>query len=314
MLAESSQYVALIDAARTRNKRALAQLVSLFENTAKAADAARMAVLEVLKDNPDTAAIIGFTGAPGVGKSSLINALSLELIRQNSDLSVAVVAVDPTSQVSGGSLLGDRTRTRFPADEDRLYFRSQPTNLELGGVTQQTFQAVRLLRHFFDLVIVETVGIGQSELTVSELVAHSFLVMQPMGGDQIQFLKSGIMEMPDAFIVNKCDEKKLARETHNMLKGGLGSSLAVQGETAEREIFLTSTLDNTGIADLANHIGIDLISTLDRDFAPAEQHLFERWVAQAYGQFGLDKMRQRAHELPKSGVEAMQQAFRSLLG
>ncbi len=102
-------------------------------------------------------------------------------------------------------LLGDRTRTRFGAD-DRAYFRSQSNATELGGLAPTTYQVARLLQHLFDVVIVETVGIGQSELDVRYLADHVYLVLQPLGGDEIQFLKAGIIEIPDSFVLNKCDD------------------------------------------------------------------------------------------------------------
>lgn len=298
----------LVQAARVHDKRSLARLVSVFEQADAVAQRAEiLAELQRTYNGDRPAAVIGLTGTPGAGKSSLVNSLSLALMKRDRRISIAVIAVDPTSQVSGGSILGDRTRTRFPATESRLYFRSQPTSLELGGITQNTFQAVRLLRHFFSLIIVETVGIGQNELTVGELAEQTLLVLQPLGGDQIQFLKSGIMELPDHFIVNKCDEVKAGRETVNKLKAGLKTANVVGMSRAEKRVFATSTISGDGITDLAEF----LLLTANRgggDFVRAESNLLRRWVAEEYGRHGL-RLLQKLGDDASLSFEARQQWF-----
>ena len=123
-----------------------------------------------------------------------------------------MLAVDPSSQVSGGALLGDRTRMRFPPDERRLFFRSQASESDLGGLGPSTFQVCRLLTRLFDCVMIETVGIGQSEADIRHLADRVYLVLQPLGGDEVQFLKAGIIEVPHAFILNKCDEPVVGDE------------------------------------------------------------------------------------------------------
>ncbi|HQR81110.1 MAG TPA: GTP-binding protein, partial [Actinomycetota bacterium] len=180
-----------VDRARGLHKHAVSKLVSLFEDARPAAAAQRAEALELL--GPAKSAVLGITGTPGAGKSSLVARLVPQLLAE-SDLSVAVVAVDPASHTSGGALLGDRARTRFATGEKRAYFRSQSNAAELGGLAPTTFQVSRLLKRLFDLVIVETVGIGQSELDIRYLADHVYLVLQPLGGDEIQFLKAGIIE------------------------------------------------------------------------------------------------------------------------
>ena len=273
----------------------LAKLISLFEN--KNPDAAQIRhdiarhILQHPQDFPRSARVIGFTGTPGAGKSSLIAELCRKLLATNPHIAVAVLAVDPSSQISGGSILGDRTRMHYGKKEERLFFRSQASNLELGGVSEATFQATRLLRHLFDLIIIETVGIGQNEIDIQFLTDHTFLVMQPLAGDQIQFMKSGIMEIPDSFIVNKCDEEKLARTSYHMLRSSLKQAKLVDlhekddfQQAARDQIYLTSALKGLGIDTLANAV---LHIPQRRTAEHCEACYLKKGVQRRYGEFGL---------------------------
>lgn len=245
-------------------KLPLARLISLFENRSTEASQQRHDIIKHISSNPDQftgkGVVIGFTGTPGAGKSSLIAELCKELTANN-DLRIAVLAIDPSSQQSGGSILGDRTRMHSGVKNKNLFFRSQASNLELGGVTHNTFQATRLLRHLFDLVIIETVGIGQNEIDIQYMSDHTFLLMQPLAGDQIQFMKAGIMEIPDSFVVNKCDEERLARTSYHMLRASLKQSKLIVlhakdnfENAAKDNIFLTSATKQKGIVELAEFI------------------------------------------------------------
>ena len=157
---------ALIEAATRGEKHSVARLISLFEDRRPGAPERRAAVLEALdagRGDRGAGTIIGITGTPGSGKSTLLSRLTVDLLAADSTLSIAVLAVDPSSQVSGGALLGDRTRMRFTPDERRLFFRSQASDSDLGGLGPSSFQVCRLLTRLFDCVMIETVGIGQSE-------------------------------------------------------------------------------------------------------------------------------------------------------
>ena len=285
----------LLKAARLE-KWPLGQLISVFENTKKKAQQHRHDIITHLESNksafPKLATVCGFTGAPGAGKSTLIGELALTLLNQDKSLSIAILAVDPSSHVSGGSFLGDRTRVSIPHGENRLFFRSQASNLEFGGVSQNTFQVVRLLRHLFDFIFIETVGIGQSEIEIQQLSHHTCLVMQPLAGDQVQFMKAGIMEIPDTYIVNKCDEETLAQRSLNLLKTSLRQAKIAEDEAVEKTpIFLTSAINKIGIVELASHIlriaqnnNSDQAATFDK----SEIFFFRRWVSLEFGRFGLD--------------------------
>ena len=263
----------------------IADLVAIFEDARPDAPARRRQVLAQLTAHPARrhGVIVGITGTPGSGKSTLIGRVALAIAAAR-PLSIGVVAVDPSSLASGGALLGDRVRVRFPVDRPQLYFRSQSSENELGGLGPDTFQVCRLLHHLFDLVFVETVGIGQSEVDVRWLSDRMYLVLQPLGGDEIQMLKAGIMEVPDAIVVNKCDEDKAARR----LMASLTSVLPLSRPFADDAptVLRTSGATGEGIDALA----ADILAHLDGDerngLAAKEAHFFRRWVRLEWGRVG----------------------------
>jgi LAO/AO transport system kinase len=162
--------------------------------------------------------MVGVTGPPGVGKSSLISRLIAVAVRAGKR--VGVVAVDPSSKVSGGALLGDRSRMHVPPHAP-VYIRSFAAHDRLGGLSREAFSAVFLLRHICDVVIVETVGVGQSETDVAHIADTVVLVVQPFSGDVLQFIKAGVMEIPDVLAVNKADDEALARKAVADVKAAL---------------------------------------------------------------------------------------------
>lgn len=288
-------WIEKLNQARALKKWPLAKLISLFESKLPNSADTRRAIHHYIQSNPDLfprkATILGFTGTPGAGKSSLIAELCRSMLAKNGDITVAVLAIDPSSQFSGGSILGDRTRMHYGKKEERLFFRSQASNLELGGITESTFQACRVLRHLFDFIIIETVGIGQNEIDIQYMTDHTFLVMQPLAGDQIQFMKCGIMEIPDSFIVNKCDEEKLARSSYHMLRSSLKQAKLVElhaeddyQQAAKDQIFLTSALKNKGISELADHA---LKQTHSRPWSDAEVFYLQKSIQRRFGEFGI---------------------------
>ena len=168
-------------------KHPLARLITLVEQDARRGPGAPRRRCSGICGSirtrfPLRARVIGVTGTPGSGKSTLIGRLALELLGAGPAVRVAVLAIDPSSVESGGALLGDRLRTHFPVGEPRIFFRSQATQGDLGGVGRRTFAVTRLLRHLFDFVFVETVGIGQSEIEITPLADATVLVLQPLAG------------------------------------------------------------------------------------------------------------------------------------
>ena len=221
----------------------------------KPALARALAQLEIRRGADDTAALldaafaaprgvsIGLTGPPGVGKSTLVNALIAEMRRRG--LSVGVVAVDPSSSRTGGALLGDRARLSGldPADEG-VFVRSMATRGQLGGIAALAYPAMVLMQAVFDVVLVETVGVGQSEMAIAGLTDALALCIQPASGDSLQFMKAGIMEVPDLAIVTKADLGAPARRAATDLRGALGAG---RDSASPLRVLLVSAQSGEGI-------------------------------------------------------------------
>jgi LAO/AO transport system kinase len=179
-------------------------------------------LLESLSDRLRRPVVVGFTGAPGTGKSTLVDGL-VGLLRGR-DQRVAVLAVDPNSPYSGGAILGDRIRMQRHALDEGVYIRSMGARGHLGGLSVASREAVRLLGAFgFDWVVLETVGVGQSELEVAAIADTTVVVLTPGLGDGVQMIKAGIMEIADVFVVNKADlpgAQKTVQEIRSMLHMG----------------------------------------------------------------------------------------------
>ena len=181
------------------DRRALARAITLVENDL---DGAAELLSSLNMNNP--APLMGITGPPGAGKSTLINALLAELSKQGKK--VAVIAVDPTSPFNFGSLLGDRLRMAEHFTNENIFIRSLATRGSLGGLTEKAVEVSDVVRTAgFDYVIIETVGVGQSEVEIAGLADVTILVLVPESGDEVQTMKSGIMEIADIFVVNKAD-------------------------------------------------------------------------------------------------------------
>jgi LAO/AO transport system kinase len=302
---------ALLERAAALEKHAVGRLISVVEQETEASRARRTALFRHLAAHParhpDAARIIGVTGTPGTGKSSLIGRVCLRLLEQAPALRIAVLAIDPSSPVTGGALLGDRVRTHFPVGERRIFFRSQASRGDLGGVGRRTFAVTRLLRHLFDLVLIETVGIGQSEIDVTHLSDLTLLVLQPLAGDHIQFMKAGIMEVPDVFVVNKCDEEQLARRSLAELSSAL--EFAQMGGRAPR-IFQTSAVSGLGIDDLAGFLAEQARLRPGPGARRAQEAFFLRKaIAERYGRFGTEEMDRvfPAGTLPAAAAAALEE-------
>lgn len=306
------QLAALVDGARALQKFPLARLVSVFEDPRPAAIASRAAAIEMLESAGcrPKAAVLGLTGTPGAGKSTLLGQVALRLLDRQEQSAVAVLAIDPSSQRSGGSLLGDRTRVHLPINEPRVYFRSQASDSELGGLGRATYPVVRLLERLFDYVFVETVGIGQSEIEIERLADRVYLVLQPMAGDQVQFMKAGIMEVPNVFVLNKYDAGETARRSYHALRASI--DFARPGELEPPPILRTSAVTGEGLDGLVE----DMVANGRRGAGSREResYFLEKWVRDEYGRFGVGMFHEQggAEALLSSsrGFEAAQAAFR----
>ncbi len=200
----SSTQDALIEALRRGERRALAKAITLVESKLpKHRDAAQQ-VLNTLMPDTGKSIRIGITGVPGVGKSTFIETFGLYLLEQGKR--VAVLAVDPSSPLRGGSILGDKTRMEQLARADGAFIRPSPSEGALGGVALKTRESMLLCEAAgYDVILVETVGVGQSEYEVAAMVDFFMVLMLPNAGDELQGIKRGIMELADALLINKSD-------------------------------------------------------------------------------------------------------------
>lgn len=226
--------------------RALARLISILENE----EPERDEMMRQLFSNTGRAYILGVTGSPGTGKSSLVDRLTF-LLRKRGD-KVGIVAVDPTSPFTGGALLGDRIRMQEHAVDQGVFIRSMGTRGSLGGLAHTTKEVVKAMDAFgFNWIIVETVGVGQAELDVMHVADSVIVVLTPGAGDSIQTIKAGIMEIADVFAVNKSDlpgADKVSLEVEMML------DLQSKAMPWRPPVVKTSIVSGTGLEDLLSAI------------------------------------------------------------
>ncbi|MBH0156377.1 methylmalonyl Co-A mutase-associated GTPase MeaB [Fictibacillus sp. 5RED26] len=225
-----------------REERALAKAITLAENNGED----KLELLKSIYPQQKGAHWIGITGSPGAGKSSLVNRL-ISFLRQK-QMTVAVVAVDPTSPFSGGSILGDRVRMADHFTDPGVFIRSMGTRGSLGGLSRSTKETVRLMDAYgFDVILIETVGVGQSELDIMKLADSVAVVLNPGSGDVVQVFKAGIMEIADLFVVNKADMPgvpKLLAEIEAML------DLVKHDSPYRPPVVQTVSTENKGLQEL----------------------------------------------------------------
>jgi LAO/AO transport system kinase len=235
---------ALVERALAGERRSVARLISLVED----GGADLGPVMQVLYPHTGDAYSIGITGAPGAGKSSLTDRL-VARVRQD-DKKVGVLAIDPSSPFSGGALLGDRVRMQGHATDQGVFIRSMSTRGHLGGLALAAPEAVRVLDAAGnDIVIIETVGVGQAEVEITDACDTTLVVLNPGWGDAVQAAKAGLMEIADIYVINKADRPG-AKDTHRELKN------LIQMSDAEwkPEIVETVAIKNEGIDDLWNAV------------------------------------------------------------
>jgi LAO/AO transport system kinase len=244
---------------RGGDRAMLARAITLVESVKPAHQAQAQALLQHLLSDGESNARppifrVGITGVPGVGKSTTIDQLGINLVEAGHK--VAVLAVDPTSTRSGGSILGDKTRMTRLAQSREAFIRPSPTSGTLGGVAKKTRETMLLVEAAgFDVVIVETVGVGQSEVTVSGMVDFFLVLLLAGGGDDLQGIKKGIIEIADMIAINKADGDNIARakRAQSIYKGAL--SIVSQPDQAWAPPVLTvSAQDNRGLYELWDKI------------------------------------------------------------
>jgi LAO/AO transport system kinase len=247
---ENNDVGALAEAVRSGDRAALPRAITLLESTrADHREKAQQLLLELMPHSGN-ARRVGISGVPGVGKSTSIEALGMHLIDQGHR--VAVLAVDPSSTRTGGSILGDKTRMARLAVHPDAYVRPSPTSGTLGGVAKATREAIVLLEAAgFDVILVETVGVGQSEVAVANMVDTFVLLTLARSGDQLQGIKKGALEMADIVVVNKADGEHLAEARKAARELSAAIRLIHPGETLWRPPVLTmSATEGTGLAEL----------------------------------------------------------------
>jgi LAO/AO transport system kinase len=238
---------ALVTAARDGDPRALARLVSLVENGSPRL----REVMKLIAPLTGRARVVGLTGAPGVGKSTITGALVRAYRRQG--LRVGVLAVDPTSPFSGGALLGDRVRMQDHATDSEVFIRSMASRGRLGGLSWAAPQALRILDGAgFDVILVETVGVGQAEVEIASLADSTLVIVAPGMGDSIQAAKAGILEIADFFVVNKSDRPG-AQEAIRDLRTMLAMARYGPGDW-KPPIVSTAAASGGGIDELAGRL------------------------------------------------------------
>ncbi len=265
----------LIEGIRSGDRRCLARAITFAESTRPEHRVIADAVLEAVLPSTGNAVRVGISGPPGVGKSTFIEAIGNHIISQG--LRLAVLAIDPSSRLTGGSILGDKTRMGELANQPNAFIRPSPGSGQLGGVARRTREAMLLCEAAgFDVVIVETIGVGQSEVAVSDMVDLFALLVSPGGGDELQGIKRGIMELADLVIVNKADGDLAAAAART--RGDYASAvhlLRPKWESWSTEVLACSALNGVGVSEIWDAV------TLFRSTVITNGELLEARSAQA---------------------------------
>ena len=238
---------AYVDGVRSGDRSVLARAITLIESEQPAHAELAQEVLEALLPFTGGACRVGISGVPGAGKSTFIDALGTMLTAKSHR--VAVLAVDPTSSVSGGSILGDKTRMAALANDPGAFIRPSPTSGTLGGVTRKTRETILLCEAAgFDVVLVETVGVGQSETIVAGMVDFFLVLMIAGAGDELQGIKRGILEVADMLAINKADGDNKARAIR--AQASYQSALRLMRAGSVPPVVTCSALEKTGLEEL----------------------------------------------------------------
>ena len=283
----------LADRILAGERAAVAAALNLLDDRRPAQRDQAASLLEALADVASGRQLIGLTGPPGVGKSSLASGL-IGLWRRRG-LRVGVLAVDPSSPLTGGALLGDRLRmlSQEPDLSDDVFIRSLASRGDQGGLAAEVWPMALVMLAAFDLVLIETVGVGQREIDVSRLADTTCFVVQPGSGDSVQFLKAGIMEVPHVLVVNKADLGATARKTLSDLRVTVGQRADADGWRIP--VLAVSATQATGLDRLADTLADHHHWLAERDaFAVRRRRSQAEWVIgrlrDEFGRFGIDRL------------------------
>lgn len=270
-----------IEGVRECNRRMLAKTITLVESSLPAHQELARAILDRLLPHIGRAIRLGISGVPGVGKSTFIESLGMLLVRKG--LRVAVLAVDPSSTRSGGSIMADKTRMEKLALEEKAFIRPSPTEGTLGGVARKTRESLLICEAAgFDVVIVETVGVGQSETRVASMVDFFLVLMLAGAGDELQGIKKGIVELADAIVINKADGDNIekARQARKAYENAL-SLLTPSSPSWTPPVLICSALEQTGIETIWETVSTHrekLTATGEFDQKRRRQSLDWMWI------------------------------------
>lgn len=275
------------------DRASLATALNTLDDQRPHAQQAASALLSHLAKNctPEKTRLIGITGPPGVGKSSLTAALITHW--RSLDKTVGVLAVDPSSPISGGALLGDRLRMQVSVDDNGVFIRSLSSRGEFGGLSAQVLPMSLVMMAAFDIVIIETVGVGQREVDIAQLCDTTVFVAQPGSGDSVQFIKAGVLEVPHIVVVNKADMGAVATRTLSEMQGAIQRAHPEGNWSVE--VMATSATRNDGIAELAaiieqRHLLLTQTGQLAERRLDYQRHWVMKRVAQEFGNYGLERL------------------------
>jgi LAO/AO transport system kinase len=284
---------ALAESVSKQNRSAVAKALNLLDDKRPEArqHAARLLAALPKQRLYNLGHLVGLTGPPGVGKSSLTAALVR--VWRKRELSVGILAVDPSSPISGGALLGDRLRMLSGALDASVFIRSLACRGEYGGLSAEVWPMSLVMLAAFDIVLVETVGVGQKEIDVSKLTDTTCFVAQPASGDSIQFLKAGIMEVPHVLVVNKADVGIAARKTLSELRATLRPPSHV--EDWRVPALAASATMGTGIEALVDSIEAHRAWLVTKELlATVRQRFQAEWIIkrllEEFGRFGIETL------------------------
>lgn len=295
----------LIEGIRAGDRRSLARAITFAESTRAEHRVIADSVLEAVLPSTGKAIRVGISGPPGVGKSTFIEAFGNHII--NEGLRLAVLAVDPSSRRTGGSILGDKTRMGELANRPEAFIRPSPGGTQLGGVARRTREAMLLCEAAgFDVVVVETIGVGQSEVAVSDMVDLFALLVSPGGGDELQGIKRGIMELADLVIVNKADGDLAAAAART--RGDYASAvhlLRPKWNAWSTEVLACSALNGIGISEVWDAVTtFQQAVSADGELRDARSAQATAWLWSEIGDTLLDRF--RSHPAIASQLEAME--------
>ncbi len=295
---------------RSGNRRALARAITLAESIREDHQAMAQTLLTSLLPDTGKSVRIGISGTPGVGKSTFIEAFGKFLTGRGHK--VAVLTIDPSSKRTGGSILGDKTRMEQLSRDPNAFIRPSPSGGSLGGVARRTREVMLLCEAAgFDVILIETVGVGQSETTVADMVDMFMLLLAPAGGDELQGIKRGVMELADIIVINKADGDlvPVARRAAAEYKGAV-SLMRPKSKNWMPKVLLASALEKIGIEELWETIGeYRKARMVDNELLTQREEQAAAWMWAELGESLMNKL--KSHTEVSRSLSPMETAVKS---